>query len=163
MWLGGISCQSVWGLIFQWGSTLKVSIELPATSRHHCNMTERLLKASSPNQTNRLSQKWVGDIGATWRFSIAKTILLRYPWWPPQQPSWRSSIVSSAWALLQVSLCRGLLTMVCLSSICLSVTFHIFGGHLESLQLFSAPKQCRMELEFWWKASGQHRDLELLK
>ena len=24
MWLGGISCQSVWGVIFQWGSTLKV-------------------------------------------------------------------------------------------------------------------------------------------
>ena len=52
MWLGGISCQSVWGMIFQWGSTLKVSIELPVTSRHRRNMTERLLKATlSPNQT----------------------------------------------------------------------------------------------------------------
>ena len=50
MWLGGIS---VWGVIFQWGSTLKVSIELPATSRHRHDMTERLLKATlSPNQTN---------------------------------------------------------------------------------------------------------------
>ena len=53
MWLGGISCQSVWGMIFQWGSTLKVSIELPVTSRHRRDMTERLLKATlSPNQTN---------------------------------------------------------------------------------------------------------------
>ena len=53
MWLGGISCHSVWGMIFQWGSTLKVSIELPVTSRHHRDMTERLLNAMlSPNQTN---------------------------------------------------------------------------------------------------------------
>ena len=34
----------VWGVIFQWGSTLKVSIELTSTSRHCCDMTERLLK-----------------------------------------------------------------------------------------------------------------------
>ena len=54
MWLNGISCQSVWGLIFQWGSILKVSIELPATSIHRCDMTERLLKVMlSPNQTNK--------------------------------------------------------------------------------------------------------------
>ena len=51
MWLGGISCQSVWGKIFQWGSTLKVSIELPVTSRH---MMKRLLKVTlSPKQTNK--------------------------------------------------------------------------------------------------------------
>ena len=51
MWLGGISCQSVWGVIFQWGSTQKVSTELPATSRHRW----RLLKATlSPDQqTNK--------------------------------------------------------------------------------------------------------------
>ena len=55
MWLGGI-CQSVWGVIFQWGSTLEVSIELPATSRHRRDLTERLLKATlSPNQTNKAS------------------------------------------------------------------------------------------------------------
>ena len=53
MWLGGISCQSVWGVIFQWGNTLQVSIELPAISRHRRDMTERLLKVTlSPNQTN---------------------------------------------------------------------------------------------------------------
>ena len=55
MWLGGISCRSVWGVIFQWGSTLKLSIELPATCRHRRDITERLLKATlSPNQTNIL-------------------------------------------------------------------------------------------------------------
>ena len=33
----------------------KVSIELPATSRHRRDMTERLLKATlSPNQTNNI-------------------------------------------------------------------------------------------------------------
>ena len=54
MWLGGISCQNVWGMIFQWGSTLKVSTELPTTTRHRRDMTERLLKATlSPNQTNK--------------------------------------------------------------------------------------------------------------
>ena len=53
MWLGGISCQSVWGVIFQWGNTLQVNSELPAISRHRRDMTERLLKATlSPNQTN---------------------------------------------------------------------------------------------------------------
>ena len=32
-----------------------MSIELPATSRHHRNMTERLLKVTlSPNQTNKI-------------------------------------------------------------------------------------------------------------
>ena len=59
MWLGGISCQSVWGMIFQWGSTLKVSIELPVTSRHRRDMTERLLKATlSPNQTNKQTKTY---------------------------------------------------------------------------------------------------------
>ena len=55
MWLSGISCQSDWGVIFQWGSTLKESIELPATSRHRRDMTEILLKATlSLDQTNKL-------------------------------------------------------------------------------------------------------------
>ena len=40
--------------MFQWGSTLKVHIEFPATSRHRRDMTERLLKATlSPTQTNK--------------------------------------------------------------------------------------------------------------
>ena len=60
MWLGEISWQSVrgggggGGVMFQWGSTLKVNIELPDTSRHRRDMTERLLKATlTPNQTNK--------------------------------------------------------------------------------------------------------------
>ena len=41
------------GVIFHWGSTLKVSFALPVTSRHRCDRTERLLKATwSPNKTN---------------------------------------------------------------------------------------------------------------
>ena len=69
MWLGGISCQSVWGVIFQWGSTLKVSIELPATSRHRRDMTEKRLKATlSPNQTNKAGSR--SGIGLRPRFTF---------------------------------------------------------------------------------------------
>ena len=57
MWLGGISCQSVWGVIFQWGSTLKVSIELPATSRHRRDMTEKGWKPKS----NKKDWNWEYD------------------------------------------------------------------------------------------------------
>ena len=38
--------SSVWGMILQWGSTIKVSIELPVASRHCHDMTEKLLKAT---------------------------------------------------------------------------------------------------------------------
>ena len=44
-------------LVFQWGSTLKVSIELPATDTRHCHdMTERLLKMTwnPPKKTNKI-------------------------------------------------------------------------------------------------------------
>ena len=34
----------VWGMIFQWAATLKMSTELPATSRHCLDVTENLLK-----------------------------------------------------------------------------------------------------------------------
>ena len=37
---------SVWDVIFQLGSILKVSIELPATSGYYPNMTEKLLKVT---------------------------------------------------------------------------------------------------------------------
>ena len=51
---GWIIKLCVWGMIFQWGSTLKVSIELPATSKHCRDMTERLLTATkNMNKTIR--------------------------------------------------------------------------------------------------------------
>ena len=38
--------SSVWGMILHWGSTIKVSIQLPVATRHcHDHMTETLLKA----------------------------------------------------------------------------------------------------------------------
>ena len=43
MWLGVVS---VWGMILQWRNTMKMSIELPVANRHHCDMTEKLLKAT---------------------------------------------------------------------------------------------------------------------
>ena len=42
---------SVWGMILQWGSTTKVSTELPVATRHRRDMTEKLLKATlNPNK-----------------------------------------------------------------------------------------------------------------
>ena len=42
---------SVWGMILLWGSTIKVSIELPVATRHRRDMTEKLLEATlNPNK-----------------------------------------------------------------------------------------------------------------
>ena len=42
--------SSVWDMILQWGSTIKVSIELPVATRHRRDMIEKLLKATlNPN------------------------------------------------------------------------------------------------------------------
>ena len=38
--------SSVWGMILQWGSTIKVNIELHVATRHCHDMTEKLLKAT---------------------------------------------------------------------------------------------------------------------
>ena len=55
MWLGIMS--SVWDMILQWGSTIKVSIELPVATRHRRDMTEKLLKAAlNPNSHTPLSR-----------------------------------------------------------------------------------------------------------
>ena len=43
---------SVWGMILQWGSTIKMSIELPAATRRRRDMTEKLLSDVKPEQTN---------------------------------------------------------------------------------------------------------------
>ena len=43
--------SSAWGMILQWGSTIKVSIELLVATRHRRDMTEKLLKATlNPNK-----------------------------------------------------------------------------------------------------------------
>ena len=41
MWLGGISCFVSWGDHFS-EAAVNMSLELPATSKHRHNMTERL-------------------------------------------------------------------------------------------------------------------------
>ena len=48
----GNSCSSLGSLTLHWSSTIKVSLELPATTRHRCDMTEKLLK-STLIRTNR--------------------------------------------------------------------------------------------------------------
>ena len=103
-----------------------------------------ILKIFKPHLVQNGKSDWaktwwgMGGIRATWRFRIAKNSLLRYPRWPPQQPSWRCSIVSSPWALLQISLCHRLLTMVCHSSVCPSVTFHIFDISIRIVTMIAA-------------------------
>ena len=62
MWLGVASCQ-VWDMILQWGSTNKVSIELPATTRHRSDMTEKLLKAMlNPNTHTHFLLAWKASL-----------------------------------------------------------------------------------------------------
>ena len=78
---------------------------------------------------------------------------------------------SSPWAMLQVSLCRGLLTMVC-PAVCPSVTFHIFDISIRIVFMIAASWKYSIVIcsrtvsdraETWWKASRQHGYLELLK
>ena len=40
--------SSVWGMILQWGSTVKVGIELPVAARHRREMSEKSLKSWFP-------------------------------------------------------------------------------------------------------------------
>ena len=43
--------SSVWGMILQWRSTIKVSTELPVATRHRHDMAEKLLEATlNPNK-----------------------------------------------------------------------------------------------------------------
>ena len=51
--------SSVWDMILQWGSTIKVSIELPVATRHRRDMTEKLLKATlNPNTHTHPRHDW---------------------------------------------------------------------------------------------------------
>ena len=61
---------SVWDMILQWGSAIKVSIELPVANRHRRAMTEKLMKATlNPNThthtsaTKRARQFWGWELG----------------------------------------------------------------------------------------------------
>ena len=57
--------SSVWGMILQWDSTIKVSTELPVTSRHHRDMTEKLLKVTlNPKKTttNKIIHRSINSI-----------------------------------------------------------------------------------------------------
>ena len=52
------STCDIWGMILQWGSTMKVCTELPVTTRHHHDMTEKLLKATlNPNKQQQPGRK----------------------------------------------------------------------------------------------------------
>ena len=43
--------SSVWGMILQWGSSIKLSIELPVATRHRRDMTAEWLKEMlNPNK-----------------------------------------------------------------------------------------------------------------
>ena len=49
--------SSVWGMILQWGSTIKVSIEIPVATGHRRDMTEKLLKTTSNPNTHTHTHK----------------------------------------------------------------------------------------------------------
>ena len=47
--------SSVWGMILQWGRTIKVTTELPVATRHYRDMTEKLLEAMlNPNKQQHI-------------------------------------------------------------------------------------------------------------
>ena len=48
-----VSGESVWDLIPQSDSTIKVSIELPVTTRHRRDMTDNVESDVKPEQTNK--------------------------------------------------------------------------------------------------------------
>ena len=52
--------SSVWGKVLQWGSTIKVGIELPVATRHSRDMTEKLLKVTlnQNKHTNNFRCVW---------------------------------------------------------------------------------------------------------
>ena len=64
--------SSVWGMILQWGSTIKVSLELPVATRHRRDMTEKLLKATL--NTNKQQQQYL-----SWTDSIKQSLLSPRP------------------------------------------------------------------------------------
>ena len=43
--------STVWGMILQRGSTIKVSNELPVATRHHLDMTKNAESDAKPEQT----------------------------------------------------------------------------------------------------------------
>ena len=69
--------SSVWDMILQWGSTIKVSTELPVATRHRRDMTEKLLNVTlNPNSRNATSEKWVKVF--TRRHHARHNIILQY-------------------------------------------------------------------------------------
>ena len=54
--------SSVWDMILQSGSTIKVSIELLVATRHPRDMTEKLLKATLNLNTHTYLMNWLADI-----------------------------------------------------------------------------------------------------
>ena len=73
--------------------------------------------------------------------------------------------------LLQVSLCHGLLSMVWPLPVCPSVTFHILdvymmdptGAIFKVFNCYLLLKRMSDGAKTWWKAWGQHGDLESIK
>ena len=58
--------SSVWGMILQWGGTIKLRIEIPVATRHRRDMTEKVLKATLNNNYIAFSQFWSTLTAALW-------------------------------------------------------------------------------------------------
>ena len=58
-------------MMLQWGSTIKVSIELPVATRHRHDMTEKLLKATlnpTKQQQQQFAQIYLSEILGSLRY-----------------------------------------------------------------------------------------------
>ena len=75
---------SVWDMILQWGSTIKVSIELPVTTRHRRDMTEKLLKATLNPNTHTHTLNYEIGFAKTKRSALGIE-----PW----SPAWQAKLL----------------------------------------------------------------------
>ena len=75
--------SSVWSMILQWGSTIKMSTELPVATRHRCGMTEKILENDvKPKETTRtkkwsLSIQFIRNLTKSWSWRLVYTGCIR--------------------------------------------------------------------------------------
>ena len=86
---------SVWDMTLQWGSTMKVSIELPAATRHRCDVTENLLKAMVTPNTHTHTHT---HTNAHTQFLFFHKFDIRYF----KSRRWKTRLIKNVYVLLSV-------------------------------------------------------------
>ena len=174
---GGAGGVGGWGAA-SWNSSKDVSsqtvmqTEPKFVGRHHGLISENLQTSSAPEFTIDWTKTWWEALGWNGNSELLKTFCYYI------HDGCHSSHLEDLLLLAHApdQLMCGLLTMVCPSSVCLSVTFHIFDIFIRIISMIAAmaailkvfigyllPNSKSDGAETCWKALGQHGDLELLK